>query len=95
LLEDKLGRDFGGAITPLLATDWAVRAPTTYTGKVLVVFTADDLTVPSKHGERLCQVFSRADLVCRELPRGGHKYAIFSYFEAWASALLPPTLDDH
>lgn len=92
LLEDKLGQDIGTFTAPLLQTQWSIQAPITYSGKVLVVFTADDLTVPAKHGERLCQVFSKSDLVCRELPRGGHKYSVFSYFDHWANALLPPQL---
>jgi Serine aminopeptidase, S33 len=92
LLEDKVGAEIGAAAAPLLATRWSVRAPTTFSGKVLVVFTADDMTVPPKHGERLCQVFSKADLVCRELPRGGHKYSVFSFFDGWAPALLPALL---
>lgn len=92
LLQDKLGQEFGSTAAPLMATQWSIKAPTLYTGKVLVVFTADDLTVPAKHGERLCQVFSKSDLVCRELPRGGHKYSVFSYFSSWANELLPPQI---
>lgn len=95
LLEDKLGQDFGGTMAPLMATKWAIQAPKTYDGHILVVFTADDLTVPAKHGERLCQVFSKSKkLVCRELPRGGHKYSIFTYAMSWLPELLPPFLPD-
>lgn len=89
LMEDKLGNDLGGTCAPLMKTRWSIRAPTVYRGRVLVVFTADDLTVPAKHGERLCQVFSKADLTCRELPRGGHRYSVFSYIQHWISELLP------
>jgi hypothetical protein len=93
LMEDKLGNELGGTCAPLMRTRWAIRAPTVYRGKVVVVFTADDLTVPAKHGERLCQVFSKADLACQELPRGGHKYSVFSYIKHWISQLLPPTIE--
>lgn len=92
LLEDKLGNEFGGTCAPLMATKWSIQAPKTYQGHVLVVFTADDLTVPAKHGERLCQVFSKSKLVCRELPRGGHKYSVFTFAPHWIPELLPPAL---
>lgn len=92
LMEDKLGSDLGGLCAPLMRTRWAIKAPKTFRGRVLVVFTADDLTVPAKHGERLCQVFSKSQLTCRELPRGGHKYSVFSYINNWINELLPPTI---
>lgn len=91
LMEDKLGNELGGTCAPLMRTRWAIRAPTIYRGKVLVVFTADDLTVPAKHGERLCQVFSKADLTCLELLKGGHKWSVFSYINQWIAHLLPVT----
>jgi hypothetical protein len=94
LIEDKMGAEFGGTAAPLMKTQWAIQAPKTFTGKVLIVFTADDLTVSSRHGERLCQVFSKSDSVCRELPRGGHRFAVFTYIQGWVSELLPPIVPD-
>jgi hypothetical protein len=92
LVETKLGDTFGQVLAPLLQTQWITRAPTTFKGSVVVVYTADDLVVPPKHGEQLCQVFSQANLRCIRVPYGGHRLGTFRFLRSWAPSLLPPVL---
>jgi hypothetical protein len=92
LLTDKFG-DLGRMITPLMETQWVTQAPTIYSGKVLVLFSKDDTTVPASQGVKLCQVFSKADLNCQELPDGGHRFSAFLHVPNWIEHLLPPNIN--
>jgi hypothetical protein len=91
LLTDKFG-ELGAIVAPFLKTQWVIRAPTTYKGKVLVLFSRDDSTVPPSSSEALCQVFVKSDLVCRELPDGGHRFGAYLHVPSWVTDLLPPTI---
>jgi pimeloyl-ACP methyl ester carboxylesterase len=82
---------FGPLISPLLETQWMTQPPKKYSGKVVVVWSADDTIVPPEHSAELCSIFDKLEPTCIELPKGGHRWSSLCFMSSWCndSVLLP------
>lgn len=93
LVSEKAGSVLGPLVTPLIETQWETQPPKRFTGRVVVVWSADDTIVPAEHGAEICAIFTRAGLKpeCVELPNGSHRTSALSYLSSWCNTeiLLP------
>jgi predicted esterase len=91
LVKNKLGW-MGSLLSPLLESQWQIKAPQKFKGKVAVIFSSDDSVVPPEESAKICEIFKKLKPQCIELPSGGHRYSSLIFMNSWADVLLQPRL---